>query len=128
MMIDSLPGLLMESSLLLPLALIYWLFFMTSDTANLANNNWQLNSLLLSAGLITTVPLLCFTAAAKRLTLASLGFFQYIGPSLMFVLAVFLYGEPLALEKVITFGFIWAALFIYSMDSLKASKSKKSSN
>ena len=77
------------------------------------------------AGVVTTAPLLCFTAAAKRLTLSALGFFQYIGPSLMFILAVALYNEPLVPAKLATFAFIWCSLLIFSLDSLKAHKAKQ---
>ena len=72
---------------------------------------------LLAAGLITTVPLLFFSNAAMLLPLSVLGFFQYIGPSLMFILAVTLYQEPLDSSKIITFLFIWGALGIFSYDA-----------
>lgn len=122
MHLDSFIGLLIESIMMLPIALIFWLFFISSDTSNMFNNSWTLNSTLIMAGVVTTAPLLCFTAAAKRLTLSSLGFFQYIGPSIMFFLAIFFYHEPLELDKLSTFVFIWLALIIYSLDSLHARK------
>ena len=75
--------------------------------------------MLLSAGIVTTLPLLCFTGAAKRLQYSTLGFIQYIGPSLMFILAVQFYGETLGLKEYITFGFIWLALLVFSWDSLR---------
>ena len=123
--VDSFVGLLIESLLMLPVALLSWQFFVSSDTSNMLENSWALNTALMMAGLITTAPLLCFTAAAKRLTLASLGFFQYIGPSIMFLLATFLYQEPLAPAKLATFAFIWGALVIYSLDSLRARQTSK---
>lgn len=125
MHIDSFVGLLIESSMMLPLALIYWVFFVDSSTANMLENNISLNMLLIAAGIVTTAPLLCFTAAAKRLTLSTLGFFQYIGPSIMFVLATFYYQEALESEKLFTFAAIWLALIIYSFDSLQARREKR---
>ena len=125
MAVDSFIGLLIESVLMLPIAAIYWYFFVSSDTSNLFNNTISLNTSLIMAGVVTTAPLLCFTAAAKRLTLSSLGFFQYLGPSIMFFLATFYYQEPLLIAKLITFAFIWLALIIYSVDSLKSHKKKK---
>ena len=122
MAVDSFVGLLFESWLMLPLALIFWAFFIDSSTSNLFQNSWQLNVLLMAAGVITTAPLLCFTAAAKRLTLSTLGFFQYIGPSIMFILATFVYYEPLQTAKLTTFTLIWLALAIYSVDSFNARK------
>ncbi len=123
--IDSFVGLLIESSMMLPLAIMYWLLFIDSSTANMLKNNLDLNMLLIAAGVVTTAPLLCFTAAAKRLTLSTLGFFQYIGPSIMFVLATFYYQETLEPAKLFTFAAIWLALVIYSVDSLKSRKEKR---
>jgi chloramphenicol-sensitive protein RarD len=123
--IDSFIGLLIESALMLPIALIYWQLFVSSETSNMLSNSMSLNLTLLFAGIVTTAPLLCFTAAAKRLTLSTVGFFQYIGPSIMFILATVYYHEILVMEKLITFVFIWVALFIYSLDSLNAHKQKK---
>ncbi len=110
---------------MLPIAVIYWQFFVSNDTSNMFNNSMNLNTTLLFAGIVTTAPLLCFTAAAKRLTLSTVGFFQYIGPSIMFILATSYYHEPLILAKLITFAFIWSALIIYSIDSIKAHRVQK---
>ena len=73
---------------------------------------------LMAAGVVTTIPLLCFTGAATRLRLSTLGFFQYIGPTLMFLLAVTFYGEVPGKDKMVTFGFIWVALAVFIVDAL----------
>ncbi|MBA6362416.1 EamA family transporter RarD [Colwellia sp. BRX8-4] len=125
MHLDSFVGLLIESSMMLPLAIVYWLLFVNTNTANMFENSSNLNLLLIAAGVVTTAPLLCFTAAAKRLTLSTLGFFQYIGPSIMFFLATFYYQETLQPAKLATFAAIWLALVIYSLDSLKARNEKR---
>jgi len=116
--VDAIGGLFIESMLLLPLALFYWWQFADSSAANLLTNTLQLNLWLMAAGVVTTVPLLCFIAAARRLQLSTMGFFQYIGPSFMFGFGVFLYNEPLDPSKLLTFGFIWTALVVYSLDAL----------
>jgi chloramphenicol-sensitive protein RarD len=116
--VDAIGGLFIESMLLLPLALFYWWQFADSPAANLLDNTLQLNLWLMAAGIVTTVPLLCFIAAARRLQLSTMGFFQYIGPSFMFCFGVFLYNEPLDPSKLLTFGFIWTALVVYSLDAL----------
>jgi chloramphenicol-sensitive protein RarD len=82
-------------------------------------NTGSLNFILIMAGVVTTAPLLFFTAAAKRLTLSTLGFFQYLGPSIMFLLATFYYQETMQTAELITFIFIWAALILYSLDSIR---------
>jgi chloramphenicol-sensitive protein RarD len=117
--IESIPGLLIEALILLPFAILYWIFMEPSATSNMVTNDTTTNLLLLSAGIVTTLPLLCFTGAAKRLQYSTLGFIQYIGPSLMFILAVQFYGETLGLKEYITFGCIWLALLVFSWDSLR---------
>ncbi|MGL5840971.1 MAG: EamA family transporter RarD [Aeromonas hydrophila] len=123
--LDALTGLLIETLIMLPPAAIYLWGFADSPTSHLTQNDWHLNLLLIAAGAVTTAPLLCFTAAATRLKLSTLGFFQYIGPSLMFILAVTLYGEALALDKMITFAFIWSALVLFSLDGLRSGKRRQ---
>ncbi|MGN4934523.1 EamA family transporter RarD [Aeromonas rivipollensis] len=123
--LDALTGLLIETMIMLPPAAIYLWGFADSPTSHLTQNDWHLNLLLIAAGAVTTAPLLCFTAAATRLKLSTLGFFQYIGPSLMFILAVTLYGEELALDKMITFGCIWSALVLFTLDGLHSGKRRQ---
>ncbi|WP_421171095.1 EamA family transporter RarD [Aeromonas dhakensis] len=123
--LDALTGLLIETLIILPPAAIYLWGIADSPTSHLTQNDWYLNLLLIAAGAVTTAPLLCFTAAATRLKLSTLGFFQYIGPSLMFILAVTLYGEALALDKMITFAFIWSALVLFSLDGLRSGKRRQ---
>ncbi|MDO6839361.1 EamA family transporter RarD [Paraglaciecola chathamensis] len=116
--VDSLPGLLIESVFLLPPAVVYWIWF-AGEYSNMLTNDLPLNITLICAGIVTTAPLLCFTAAAKRIMFSTLGFFQYIGPSLMFVLAAAVYGEPLDNSKLVMFAFVWLALGLFSYDSLR---------
>lgn len=123
--VDAIKGLFIESLLLLPLALWYWWSYADSSAANLLQNSVGLNLYLIAAGLVTTVPLLCFIAAARRLKLSTMGFFQYIGPTMMFIFGVWLYQEPFALERLFTFGLIWLALFCYSIDAWWANRRRK---
>ena len=116
--VDSISGLWLETAILTPVMLGYLVFFADSSASDLSANSWQLNGLLVAAGLVTTIPLLCFTAAAQRIRYSTLGFFQYIAPSLMFLLAVLAYGEPLEQSKLLTFVIIWSALALYTIDSI----------
>ena len=122
--VDSLPGLLIESTMMLPFAIGYWIWF-AGPASNMFTNNMELNAILIAAGIVTTAPLLCFTAAARRIMYSTLGFFQYIGPSIMFVLAVFLYDEPLSEARLVTFAFVWVALVLFSFDSFRAYRSQQ---
>ncbi|QGH61559.1 EamA family transporter RarD [Serratia proteamaculans] len=116
--IDAQTGMLIETLWLLPVAAAYLFLFADSPTSHLGANAWSLNLLLVAAGIVTTIPLLFFTAAATRLRLSTLGFFQYLGPTLMFLLAVTFYGETVGQDKLVTFGFIWAALLLFILDAL----------
>ncbi|GMM86492.1 EamA family transporter RarD [Pseudoalteromonas sp. MTN2-4] len=124
MPVESLPGLLIEALILMPFAIIYWYVTPATVSSDMFNNEVLLNILLVSAGVVTTLPLLCFIGAAKRLPYSTLGLFQYLGPSIMFTLAVTLYGEEFSVERAVTFACIWGALALYSWDSLRASKKK----
>lgn len=123
--LEAQTGLFIETLVMLPAAAIYLLFIADSATSDFAANSMSLNMLLIAAGIVTTLPLLCFTGAATRLKLSTLGFFQYIGPSLMFLLAVLIYGESFTTDKAVTFAFIWGALVIFSFDGLRHSKKTK---
>ena len=116
--VDAQTGMLFETLWLLPVAAIYLFGIADSATSHMGNNSWSLNLLLIAAGVVTTIPLLCFTGAATRLRLSTLGFFQYIGPTLMFLLAVTFYGEVPGKDKMVTFGFIWVALAVFIVDAL----------
>lgn len=117
--VDSITGLLVESLVLLIPAVVYWYGFADSSATNWLANDWQLNSLLMAAGLVTTLPLLCFVAAARRLNYSTLGFFQYIGPSLMFLIAVGIYDEKVGDDRWLTFAFIWTALVVYTIATVQ---------
>ncbi len=116
--VDSFTGMAIETAILLPIALLY-LALIDSPTANMFENSANINWLLFAAGPVTMIPLMCFAAAANRVSLVTLGFFQYIGPTGMFLLAVFMYDEPLSAEKLTTFVLIWSALAMLIFDSLR---------
>jgi chloramphenicol-sensitive protein RarD len=122
--VDSMPGLFIETAMMLPAALVYWLLF-AGESSNMLSNSAYTNVLLILAGVVTTAPLLCFTAAARRIQYSTLGFFQYIGPSIMFILAVFYYQEPLDKARLITFGFVWTGLAIFCWDSFRHFQQQK---
>lgn len=121
--LQSVTGLFVETSLMLPVALLFW-WQLDSPTADLTNNSLDLNLLILAAGVVTTLPLLAFAAAAVRIPFYMLGLFQYIGPSLMFILATTLYGETLDPAMLTTFCFIWAALLMFTLDLWRRSRAK----
>ena len=76
------------------------------------------------AGPVTAIPLLLFAAAARRMTYATLGLLQYIAPSLSFLQAVLLFGEPLRPVHFATFSLIWTGCALYAWDSLRAARAR----
>lgn len=109
--INSLHGLLIESVVLLPFALAALAFLPSIESTG------TLGMLSLS-GIITAVPLLFFGAALRRLKLSTIGFLQYIGPTIQLMVATFVFGEALDAVKLASFGLCWLAIAVYSADSI----------
>jgi chloramphenicol-sensitive protein RarD len=116
--VRPLVGLAVETLLMSLPAIGYMLYLDFQGTGSIFRVSLNLDLLLMGCAPLTAVPLLFFTAGAKRLYLSTLGLMQYIGPSGMFLLAVFFYNEPFSTAQVWTFVMIWAALVIYSTDSV----------
>ncbi len=116
---DGPVGLTVETSLLLPAVLVYLIVRARQGEMDFLHISRAIDGLLLLAGLITTLPLLWFTNAVRRLRLATIGFLQYISPSIQLVLAVAVFGEPFTRTHVVTFTCIWAALGLYSFDAIR---------
>lgn len=116
--VDSLVGLSIETFLAGPVALVFlgWLD-VTGKGAFLAGSLHD-NIILPLAGVVTAVPLLWFTAAARRLRLATMGFLQYITPSIQFILAVWAFGERFTPTHLTAFGCIWGGLALYSWSAI----------
>ena len=110
--VNSLHGLLVETALLLPIAV---LFLSIMPSAELSSDTWLLLSL---SGVITAVPLLLFGAAVRRLPLSTIGFLQYIGPTLQFLLAIWVFHEPISRIKLVSFALCWLAIAVYVADSV----------
>jgi len=117
--VGSLAGLTVETLLLSIPALIYLLYIDSQGVGTIFRVSLKLDLLLMGCALATAIPLLFFTLGARRLYLTTVGLLQYIAPSCMFLLAVFLFREPLVKAQVVTFIFIWTALAIYSTDSVR---------
>lgn len=108
-------GLLVETAILLPAAVIIF----RMPLAGWAEMTLGTFGLLSLAGVVTAVPLLWFVSAVRRLRLATMGFLQYAGPTVQFLVAVLFLGEHLRSEQLVTFAFIWTALIVYTVDSIR---------
>lgn len=115
--VAALPGLVVETWLLLPVALLWLAWHPAALSAQPAFWGSSQLWLLAAAGPVTLIPLVCFNAAAHHLPYATLGFLQYLAPTLVFLQAVLLFGEPLDSARLLSFVCIWIALTIYSLDA-----------
>lgn len=110
--VGALEGLMVETTLLAPIAFGY-LLWLGAGQALAFEQGIGMAALLVLAGAVTTAPLLLFSAAARRLRLATMGMLQFLAPSLQFLLAVFVFGEVLTPVRLVCFALIWAGLVVY---------------
>ena len=123
--VDALSGLTIETTALAPFALAQ--LFVLGSTAGLAFGQHGVGQAvaMLSAGVVTAVPLLMFAAGTRRLPLVAVGLAQYLTPVLQFVIGVAILGEPMPLERWIGFALVWVALLILSVDMVRAGRASR---
>jgi chloramphenicol-sensitive protein RarD len=116
--LDAAAGLLAETALLAPPAVAYLALLAARGSGAFGREAGQ-SLLLAAAGVITAVPLVWFALGVQRLRLSTLGLVQYLSPTVQFLLAVLLYGEPFTAAHAAAFGCIWAGLALFSWDALR---------
>jgi len=116
--VGPMVGMLWETLLLALPALIFMAWSSRQGTLEFGSGDLQINLLLVLAGLVTILPLVWFNVAARTMSLTALGFFQYIAPSLTFLLSVLVYGEAFTQGHAVAFGCIWFALLMVSGESV----------
>ena len=115
--VEALPGLFVETLLLSPLAL-FWVFWQTEQGQGfMMSPTWGIGLLLFGTGVVTTVPLCLFAYAARHIALISLGFIQFISPTMSFAIGALLYDEPVTSARLMMFGAIWSALVLQMFDA-----------
>jgi len=120
--VDSIAGLTVEMTLAFPVALVAIVVYATSGAGHFGSGHGTDNVFLVLNGPITIVPLTLFAAATRRVRLTTIGFLQYIGPSLTFLLAVFVYREAFDWARAAAFMCIWLSLAIYTIDGVRFSR------
>ncbi len=120
--VEALPGLCVETMLLSVPVAIYLLWQNINGDGAFLNIDFKTDLLLVGTCVFTAFPLLFFTAGARITSFSTVGFMQYIAPSTSFLLAIFLYNEPLSFEKLFTFVMIWIALLFYTIDLVRHHK------
>jgi len=116
--VDAIEGLTIETIFLAPLALGWVLWLQRSGEGHFMIEPVT-DTLLILGGAVTAIPLLLFTAAARRLPYSTLGFLQYVAPSLQFALAVFAFGERITTAHIVCFAAIWTALAIFVSEGIR---------
>ena len=123
--IGPLQGLLVETLIVLPVTAGYIYYLWYTGTGKFLHSSAQIDWLLIAGGVITTIPLALFSAGARILPLNTIGFIQYLAPSLTFILTIFVFKEPFNLDLLMTFGFIWAGLVVYTVGVIRNNRRKK---
>jgi chloramphenicol-sensitive protein RarD len=116
--VDALPGLAIETLLLLPLALGYLAWCETAGVAAFGHTGTATTALLIGSGIVTAVPLFLFAYGARLLPYSTVGVLQYIGPSLQLACGVLFFGESFGAQRAAGFALLWAALVLYAGDGL----------
>jgi chloramphenicol-sensitive protein RarD len=116
--VEAMIGLTLETLIVAPVALGYILWLQTTGKGALGNIGLMGTVLLIGAGIVTTLPLLWFAQAANRIPLSTLGFIQYLSPTISLLLGVFIYREPFTRTHLVSFGLIWMALVVFSGSNL----------
>ena len=117
--VESLEGLTIEAILLAPVSLGYIVYLVVSGQGAFFHVSLNTDLLLVLAGPLTAIPLLLFAAGARLVRLSTMGFLQYLAPSISLVLAVFLYHEPFTQAHAVTFALIWSALALVSWEAFR---------
>lgn len=122
--VESMPGLAVETLLLLPPSLAYLIYLTATDANHYSTDNWSLNALIMFSGIVTVVPLLAFTLSLRRLPLLAVSFIQFLSPTVQMLIAVTWLGEPLTPDKLAAFVCIWLAVALFIGDALWQARAK----
>jgi len=123
--VDSATGLLFETLLVMPLAIVSLIWLHANGNAGFLSLGWKVDFLLIGCGVFGVIPLVMFSYAARRISMQTLGFLQYISPTGHFISAVFLYGEAVKPGNAVAFVFIWLGLALYTFDLVFARRAAK---
>jgi chloramphenicol-sensitive protein RarD len=123
--LGALHGLTLETAILLPAALFYLFWCQEEGSGAFLHSGALSDLLMIGAGPVTTIPLLLFAAAARRIPLSLLGVLQYISPTLQFSIGVFVYHEPFTRDRFIGIGTVWLALILFATEGFLASRARR---
>lgn len=116
--LDATRGLIIETAFVLPLALLYYAYLAYEGKMAFGMVDWKTTVLLIGGGAVTSIPLVLFAIGAQNIPLYLVGFIQYVAPTLTLLIGVFVYGETFGSTELLSFGFIWVALAIFSVTTI----------
>ncbi len=122
--IGAMPGLFVETLLLYPIAIGWLVWLIATGTATFWSGDVTMSVWLAIGGPLTVLPLLLFAIAARRLPLTTIGFIQFLAPTLQFCTGIY-FGEPLSNTTLVCFGFIWSAVLVFSFDAVQAGRRRQ---
>ncbi len=114
----AVESLTFETMVIAPVALGYIVFLTATGTSTFVDAGALHVVLLVATGILTAVPLICFGAAATRVSMTTLGLLQYLAPTIQFALGVLVFAEPMPPMRLAGFGLVWVALVIFTVESL----------
>jgi len=123
--IDALPSMTIETVVLAPFALIAIIWIELSGNGTFLSAGAGHTAMLLTTGVVTAVPLILFAAAARRVTLVTMGLLQFLAPVLQFITGVFILGEDVPPSRWIGFGFVWVALVLLATDMIRSTQANR---
>ncbi|ANU25746.1 EamA family transporter RarD [Planococcus versutus] len=126
--LDALRGLAIETLFVFPLAIGYYFYLMSVDRLSFLEVGLSTDVFLIASGLVTAFPLLLFAIGAPLIPLYMVGFLQYIAPSLMLVIGVFIYGEAFDTVNIISFSLIWSALILFTSSKIIEARGIRKAN
>jgi chloramphenicol-sensitive protein RarD len=114
--LGALHGLALETTVLVLPALAFLVGVNAQGTGDFGHAGWRTSLLLAFTGVVTTLPLLLFAHAARRVSLSTMGVLQYLAPTCQFLIGVWVYHEPFSRTQLTGFAMIWTALLLYWFD------------
>lgn len=123
--VDGVVGLFVETALLAPTATIFLVVWERAGVLRFGHVGRELDGLIAVSGVVTTLPLVCFAQAVRRVSLVTIGVIQYLSPTLQLVVAVLVYDEAFDADRQISFGLIWIGLAVYVADAVRVAARRR---
>ncbi|HNX43755.1 MAG TPA: EamA family transporter RarD [Bacteroidales bacterium] len=123
--LESLPAVFIETMLLTPLAIGYLLFAEYQGTGAFLHGSWLISVLLIIGGPVTALPLYWFGKAATKIPLSTIGFIQYLSPTIALLIGIFVYREPFRIPYVVAFAMVWTGLALYTISILRDYRTRR---